>query len=194
MVCIITNTSRSLQIQGTNHYMRNNLGFSDSGTNRVVWLNTNWCDVAYNYFMLPVTVNTNDFMSLDESLLTAPRQADGSLPYIAFAQLVSGSDLVDAGTNVGFTYAGAAPDLGAFEYGSRLPTLALTPSGANLILAGGNGPAGGTNFLVATTNLALPEAQWPRVATNQFDLTGNCAITNVVDASQPQLFYRIGLP
>jgi len=194
MVCIITNTSRSYQILGTNHYMRNNLGFSYSSTNRVVWLNTNWCDVAYNYFTLPVTVGTNDFMTLDERLLTAPRQADGSLPYIAFAQLVGGSDLVDAGTNVGSAYVGGAPDLGAFEYGSRLPTLAMTRTGSELVLAGGSGPAGGTNYLVATTDLAFPVAQWPRVATNQFDLTGNCMITNTINASLPQYFFRISLP
>ncbi len=175
MVCIITNTSRSLQIQGTNHYMRNNLGFLYSGTNRVVWLNTNWCDVACNYFNLPVTVGSNDFMTLDESLLTAPRQADGSLPYIAFAQLVSTSDLVDTGTNVGFAYVGTAPDLGAFEYGLHSPpTLALSQLGTNLVLKGSNGPARGTSYLFATSDLALP-APWTSAMTNQFGPTGDCA-------------------
>jgi len=194
MVCILTNTSRSYQIEGTNHYMRNNLGFSYSGTNRVVWLNTNWCDVAFNYFTLPVTVGTNDVMSLDESLLTAPRQADGSLPYIAFAQLVGSSDLVDAGTNVGFAYVGSAPDLGAFEYGSQLPALALTCTGTNLVFTSSNGPAGGTNYLLGTANLAPAISQWTRIATNKFDVSGNCAITYALPVDLPQQFYRIALP
>jgi hypothetical protein len=195
MVCILTNTSRSYQIPGTNHFLRNNIGLARPDTNSVTWLNTNWCDVAYNFFTLPVTVTTNDFMSLDESLLTLPRQADGSLPYIAFAQLVSTSDLVDAGTNVGYAWVGAAPDLGAFEYGSKPPpTLALTTAGTNLILTSSSGPAGGPNYLVATTDPARPAAQWPRVVTNKFDLTGSCAITNAVNPSLPQYFYRLSLP
>jgi pectate lyase len=193
MVCILTNTSISLQIQGTNHFMRNNIALERTDTNTVINLNTNWCDVAYNFFDLPVTVSSNDFMSLDESLLTLPRQTNGDLPYIAFARLVSSSDLVDAGTNVGFAYVGAAPDLGAFEYGDQLPTLTIVSSGANVILNGGNGPAGGTNYLVGSSDLALPPSQWPRVATNKFDLTGNFTLTNST-AGNPQLFYRVALP
>ncbi len=195
MVCNTNNVSRSYDTPGFNHYMRNNLGFIYSGTNRVTWLDTNQSDVAFNYFTLPVTVGSNDFMSLDESLLTAPRQADGSLPYIAFAQLVSHSELVDAGTNAGIAYAGSAPDLGAFEYGIKPPpSLAIKQDDANLIFTGDSGPGGGTNFLVATTNLALPMSQWPRIATNKFDLAGQYIITNSPDTTLPQQFYRVSLP
>ena len=194
MVCIITNTSRSYQIPGTNHFMRNNIGLARTDTNSVIWLDTNWCDVAYNFFTLPVTVASNDFMTLDESLLTAPRKADGSLPYIALAQLVHDSDLVDAGTNVGYPFTGNAPDLGAFEYGlNPPPSLSMSQSGTNLIFAGTNGPAGGTNYLVATTSLAAPMSQWTRVATNQFDVSGNCLVTNAVSAGTAQQFFRVGL-
>ena len=45
----------------------------------------------------------------------APRQADGSLPVNDFARLVARSDLIDKGVDVGLPFAGAAPDLGAFE-------------------------------------------------------------------------------
>jgi hypothetical protein len=174
--------------------MRNNIGLVRTDTNSVVWLNTNWCDVAYNFFTLPVTVSSNDFMTLDESLLTAPRQADGSLPYIAFAQLVHDSDLVDAGTNVGYAFVGSAPDLGAFEYGSKpSPTLAMVKSGMQLVFSGSGGPAGGTNYVVAATDLSQPLAQWTRVATNQFDVSGNYASTNAVPPGVPQQFYRVSL-
>jgi hypothetical protein len=47
--------------------------------------------------------------------LKAARQADGSLPDITSFKLVGGSDLINAGTNVGLPFNGAAPDLGAFE-------------------------------------------------------------------------------
>ena len=72
-------------------------------------------DVAYNFWTLPVSVTAVDFTSLDKSLLTQSRQADGSLPKIDYARLNSGSDLIDAGIDVGFHYAGSAPDLGSFE-------------------------------------------------------------------------------
>lgn len=195
MICIITNTARSNQISGFNHLMRNNIALQRTDTNSLTWLNTNACDVAYNYFTRPVTVSSNDFMSLDESLLTAPRQSDGGLPYIAFAQLVGNSDLLNAGTNVGFVFVGGAPDLGVFEYGSQPPpALAMTRIGANLVFTGSGGPAGGTNYLVGTTNPVLPMAQWTRVVTNKFDLAGNYAVTNSFNAAVPQQFYRLGLP
>src|SRR5262249_36156862 len=146
-----------------------------------------------NYFTLPVSVSSGDFMTFDESLLTLPRQANGDLPYIAFAQLVNGSDLVDAGTNAGFAFAGPAPDLGAFERGMHPPpTLALQPAGANLIFSGSGGPAGGLVYIVATDDLTLPVSLWTRVATNRFDLVGNYAITNAVPGV-PQQFYRTGI-
>ncbi len=72
--------------------------------------------VANNCWTLPVTVNASDFQSLDASQLTLPRKADGSLPDITFMHLVAGSDLIDVGMDLGYTYSGAAPDLGAFEH------------------------------------------------------------------------------
>ena len=45
----------------------------------------------------------------------APRQPDGSLP-AGFARLVSGSDLIDKGLDVGLPFNGSAPDLGAYEF------------------------------------------------------------------------------
>jgi hypothetical protein len=62
-----------------------------------------------------VMVSNDDFISLDASELELPRKADGSLPIINFLRLAPGSDLIDAGTNVGIPYSGDAPDIGAFE-------------------------------------------------------------------------------
>src|SRR5581483_7507038 len=68
-----------------------------------------------NSWTLPVTVSSADFTSLDATQLTSPRNADGSLPDITFMHLKTGSDLINAGTNVGLPFVGSAPDLGAFE-------------------------------------------------------------------------------
>jgi len=66
-----------------------------------------------------IGVSAADFESLDQDVLfaagTAPRNADGSLPVLGL-RLAPGSRLIDAGSNVGLPYLGAAPDLGAFEF------------------------------------------------------------------------------
>jgi hypothetical protein len=69
-----------------------------------------------NSWNLSVTVNAADFVSLLESAAVAPRQPDGSLPNNGFARLVSGSDLIDKGVDVGIPFTGIAPDLGAYEF------------------------------------------------------------------------------
>lgn len=63
------------------------------------------------------TITDDDFVSLDTAQLSQPRQADGSLPNITFGTLAVGSDLIDAGTDVGLAYNGAAPEIGYAEYG-----------------------------------------------------------------------------
>ena len=68
-----------------------------------------------NSWLPPFVVNADDFLSLDTSLASAFRQPDGSLPEIELLHLVEGSDLIDAGVNLGLPYLGLAPDLGAFE-------------------------------------------------------------------------------
>jgi len=150
LLCNLDANDRTNDVPGFDHVMKNNLGYL--GTKETNNLDVARCDVNFNYFTLPVTVATNDWMTLDESLLTAPRQPNGDLPYIAFAQLVSHSDLVNTGTNAGFAFAGSAPDLGAFEYGLKPPpSLGLTRVGDNWVFAGTGGPAGGTYYLVALT-------------------------------------------
>lgn len=62
-----------------------------------------------------VSVSSSDFESVSIDTLLADRQSDGSLPDVTFFHLVSGSDLIDAGTDVGLDYEGDAPDIGAFE-------------------------------------------------------------------------------
>jgi hypothetical protein len=192
MLCNLDAQSSTNDVPGFDHVMKNNLGHKASSSEVSNLGPTN--DTTFNYFTLPVTVETNDFMSLDESLLTLPRQANGDLPYIAFVQLVSSSDCVDDGTNAGFSFAGGAPDLGAFEYGlPPAPTLVLSRAGSDLVFEGHGGPAGGTNYLFATTDLTLPRNQWAAFATNVFDVSGGFRLTNS-SALAPQQFYILALP
>ena len=70
-----------------------------------------------NSWLPPFTVTAADFRSTDTTGATGPRKSDGSLPHIEYMHLAAGSDLIDAGVNVGIPFAGTAPDLGCFETG-----------------------------------------------------------------------------
>ncbi len=73
------------------------------------------------------TVSNSDFLSVDTSGVTAPRDSTGRLLQSNFFRLAQSSDLVNAGTNVGISYNGSAPDLGAYESRWGIPmTLNLT--------------------------------------------------------------------
>jgi hypothetical protein len=97
---------------GTHHVLKNNVGF-DGGTN--VALSADTIQAANSWTLtLTVTATITDFVSLDAVLAGGPRQADGSLPN-DFARLVNDSDLIDKGVDVGLSFLGLAPDLGAFE-------------------------------------------------------------------------------
>jgi ankyrin repeat protein len=57
-----------------------------------------------------------DFLSLDDSNMSAPRNPDGSIPQNNFLRLAPTSKAIDAGTDIGMPFVGRRPDLGAFEY------------------------------------------------------------------------------
>ncbi len=83
-----------------------------------------------NSWSPPFVVTSADFLSLDPTIAALSRQPDGSLPEIEFMHLAAGSDLIDAGTDLGFPFNGTAPDLGAFEsnYTTVLSSENLNPA------------------------------------------------------------------
>jgi hypothetical protein len=99
---------------GTNttpHVVRNNFSIagvsSDSFTSGTLATNNSW--------QVSPTPTASDVQSVDTSLVTSPRQADGSLPVLPFLRPVPGGRLIDKGINIGEPYSGLAPDLGAYE-------------------------------------------------------------------------------
>jgi len=91
--------------------LRNNIAYKGTTLS-----NTSGANMRYNSWDLSVTVSDADFQSVSTSGWDAARQSDGSLPVVKSLHLVSSSDLIDKGGDVGLTYSGSAPDLGAFEY------------------------------------------------------------------------------
>lgn len=100
---------------GKRNVFRNNVSIPRSGTNTGGFIADNNPIEQNNSWNLPVTANAADYLSLLESAAAAPRRPDGSLPE-GFARLAAGSDLIDAGVDVGQPFAGAAPDLGPYEF------------------------------------------------------------------------------
>jgi hypothetical protein len=114
------------------HVFRNNIVFGNDNNYSGSYSNSIKDHNSYDPVMSPSgpTASSSDFISLDTTGISKPRKADGSLPDINFMKLASGSDLIDAGMNVGIAFAGKAPDLGPFETGLLVisePPVAATP-------------------------------------------------------------------
>jgi len=86
-------------------------------------------------------------------------------------------------------------DISVMPESTVLPTkpgiASLRLSGTNLVLNGINGQAGGTYYVLMSTNLGLPLHQWTPVATNILSASGNFTITvtNTLTPTVPQRFY-----
>ena len=87
-----------------------------------------------NSWMPGFEVTEDDFLSVDPSAASAQRKPDGGLPDMDFMIPAQGSDLVDAGADLGFPFSGNGPDLGAFESGwiSTVPRRESIPSNFEL--------------------------------------------------------------
>jgi hypothetical protein len=115
---IYNNTSYKNGARGFDFYtgtavnlVRNNISFSDKS----VTIFTSKAKVDHNSWNPGVTVNSADFVSLSSAGVTGARQSNGALPNLTFLHLVSGSDLINKGINVGLPYVGSAPDMGSCE-------------------------------------------------------------------------------
>jgi uncharacterized repeat protein (TIGR02059 family) len=90
--------------------------------NNISYINKDYADIFqsnmifdHNSWQDGHVVNQADFISLDASSANGSRNSDGNLPDITFLRLAPGSDLIDAGIDIGLPFSGSAPDLGAFE-------------------------------------------------------------------------------
>jgi hypothetical protein len=63
----------------------------------------------------PITCTDNDFLSIDMTGTSGERPPDGSLPVVDFLRPAAGSDLINAGVDVGLPFNNTAPDMGPFE-------------------------------------------------------------------------------
>jgi MYXO-CTERM domain-containing protein len=115
------------------HIMRNNIGFPNKNSNMT------GVDTADNSWDLGITPTAADFASITDTGCTGPRDADGSMPAACtFMHLTAGSRMIDKGVDVGLPFVGAAPDLGAYEFGA-----VATAAGGSTGSTGGSTGSGG---------------------------------------------------
>ena len=120
-----------------------------------------------------------------------------ALPSVFVNDLIAGGEvdlfLTAADLKIGFTFnsqnfgtASARP----FVIISAVPRPGITAislNSTNLVLTATNGVAGGTYYVLTSTNLSQPLSQWLPVATNVLTANGNFSITatNAVNVSAP---------
>jgi fibronectin-binding autotransporter adhesin len=64
----------------------------------------------------------------------------------------------------------------------------LSLGGGNLVVSGTGGMAYDTCFLLSSTNVTTPLANWTRISTNAFDASGNFSITNTIPAGRQNYY------
>jgi autotransporter-associated beta strand protein len=70
---------------------------------------------------------------------------------------------------------------------------AASSSGGNLIFSGTNGTAGGTYYVLESTNLALPVSEWTVLSTNLFGPGGAFSVTNPITPT-PGKYFILEIP
>ena len=148
--------------------LRNNLSFDD------IRMDGNIVDAEFNSWNSEVpSPQLADFANTDPTGADGPRQPDGSLPDLDFMSLVEGSDLIDAGIDVGLPFVGAAPDVGAYESPFSVPTEeAATPQALAL-------HAAYPNPFRAATQLAFETPEAGPVRLTVYDALGRTVATLV---------------
>jgi hypothetical protein len=113
--------------------------------------------------------------------------------------LLPGSPAIDAGDTSlapttdqrGFPRpAGLAADIGAFEYGSVMPTIAVSRSGTPGLNLLGSGNAGQSCRLLSSPDLS----SWVPMATNQFGTNGTVLFYDNYAPGSACRFYRLVMP
>jgi len=134
-------STMTIVLTGTKvHRLHNNIGFPNKNTNM------SGVETSFNTWDLGLAEAASDFVSTTDEGCAGPRQANGAIPAsCAFMRLKAGSPLIDKGTDVGLPFVGAAPDLGAYEFGAGGTTGGDTGGSAGGGRGGGSGATGGAS-------------------------------------------------
>jgi autotransporter-associated beta strand protein len=161
------------------------------------------------YMEVNKSLKTNDVLRVVLGRLTC----DGTLSMTNLAGALTNGDsfkILDA-TNCTGTFATLAlPALSTnlawntgslYTSGTLSVVVAMLPRfnsfglvGTNLVLGGNGGVASSNYYVLASTNIIRPLAQWTPIATNQFTAGGNFNFTNGISPGTPRRFYLLQVP
>lgn len=153
----------AVDVNGYGHVIRHNLSYSPRTVGRhIINIDETLSQITNNSFLSAgMEVTADDFISLDESQLMWPRQADGSLPDIDFLKLKTTSPFYAAGMGYFYTKPG---DVTSYEWIEE-PTIVVEHNVAWVVGKGArrfnsffvNGTR--VNFSTGRVNLTLYEGE-----------------------------------
>ena len=169
---------------------KNNISYLSSATNGSGIDIVAGSIMVSNSWQNGLTVSAADFASLDDSLAFAPRNDDYSLPTNSFARLAAGSDLIDAGVDVGLPYNGSAPDLGAYEFVPVPLARNITISNVQLTGAGFGFQVDGLTSHGQVIIYTSPDLTgWTAIFTNP-PVSGSLPFVDPTVTNQTEQFYK----
>jgi len=119
----------------------------------------------------------------------------GTYPLFTYGGSLSVGSLTIGTVPAGYNYKVDTSNQGVVNLIVAAPQFGgISASAGGVVLSGSGGAANGTYYVLASTNLALPLVNWTRVATNQFDASGNFLFTNSFGPNTAQYFYRLQFP
>jgi len=133
------------------------------------------------------SVSTSDFITLDTTGVSGPRNDDGSLPDLDLFRLKQGSELIDEGTDLGYSYNGNAPDLGAFESNYNSTDIITTEIGNTIELNVIDNP------VISELKLLLNSQVDTNGNLKIIALTGNVVLTRDVEVAKGNQMFDINV-
>lgn len=125
-------------------------------------------------------------------------------PYTNLLATTTATNYADTTVNLGPTYyyvVSAIDSFGESTNSTRASAILPHPLIANpvvqnntLTLTGNDGVPGKQYYVLGSTNLTLPLAQWTPVGTDTFDDNGAFHFTNTLASNAPQLYYLLQTP
>jgi fibronectin-binding autotransporter adhesin len=141
-----------------------------------------------------VKVSGNLFLTGQLSITNAGGFGPGSYPLFTCGGALTFDNLVLVSAPAGYNYSFDTNTTGVVKLVATLPVVnSSSVVNGKMIFAGTGGSNNATFYVVASTNLAAPINNWISILTNQFDASGNFAVTNISPATNAQYFYRLKL-
>ena len=141
------------------------------------------------------TVAGNLSLAGNLDISSAPGFGSGTYTLFTYSGALNLSGFAIASAPAGYNYSISTNTPGQVNLIVTQPKFNVVASASGqLIMTGSGGSANGTYYILDSTNLNLPLNLWTRIATNQFDSSGNFNFTNAISATVPRQYYILQLP